>query len=60
MGTSRIARVVVEREGPPAGDATALRRVEGMVKGALHRNEGRLAERVADGPRAVGWRLTQL
>lgn len=57
LGTVAVARAVMERRGLLAGDAAALRRVEGMVKGALHRREGRLAERVADGPRAVGWRL---
>ena len=34
----------------------ALRRVTGMVKGALHRRQGTVVERVANG-RDVRWRI---
>ena len=40
-------------------DAVALRRVAGMVKGALHRREGRMVERVGNG-RDVRWRVVRL
>src|SRR3954447_17102210 len=38
-------------------DAQGLRRVENMVKGALHRQDGLAVERMAYGPREVGWRI---
>ena len=47
-----IARAVMARKGMDAGDGTALRRIAGMVKGVLHRREGRMVER--DGK---GWRM---
>ena len=52
-----IARAVMEAMGLPV-DAVALRRVAGMVKGALHRRDGRLVERVGNG-RDVRWRIVE-
>lgn len=52
-----IARVVMASKGIDAGDHTALRRITGMVKGALYRREGRMVERVAVGQRRKGWRI---
>jgi hypothetical protein len=37
-------------------DHIALQRVTGMVKGALHRRQGRTVERVGNG-RDVRWRI---
>ena len=51
----KIARAVMDAKGLPV-DAVALRRVAGMVKGALHRRDGRIVERVENG-RDVRWRL---
>ena len=47
-----IARAVMARKGMDAGDGTALRRIAGMVKGALRRQEGRTVER-----EGKGWRI---
>ena len=52
---TELALIVMERKGLPV-DAVALRRVAGMVKGALHRRAGRLVERVGNG-RNVRWRI---
>ena len=52
-----IARSVMARKGMDAADHTTLRRVAGMVKGALHRRDGTVVERVANGLRSVGWRV---
>lgn len=38
----------MERKGLP-DDGEALRRVAGMVKGALHRRDGRMVEREGNG-----------
>ena len=54
-----IARGVMACKGMDAGDAIALRRVAGMVKGVLHRQDGRTVERVGSG-RDVGWLLVVL
>jgi hypothetical protein len=55
MRVEAIARAIVAAKGLPV-DAGALRRVENMVKGALHRQDGVVVERVAYGPREVGRR----
>ena len=55
LSSIEIALIVMERKGLPV-DAVALRRVAGMVKGALHRREGRMVERVGNG-RDVRWRV---
>jgi hypothetical protein len=52
-----IARTVMACKGLDPADSTALRRIEGMVKGALYRRQGRMVERVGNG-RQVGWRIT--
>ena len=51
LSSADIARAVMARKCRDAGDSTALRRVAGMVKGVLHRQEGKTVER--DGG---GWR----
>ena len=48
LSCAELARTVMERKGLPV-DAVALRRVAGMVKGALHRRDGRMVERVGMG-----------
>ena len=48
----QLARAVMARKGMDAGDGTALRRIAGMVKGVLHRQEGRTVEREGNGWRA--------
>jgi hypothetical protein len=53
-----VARAVMEWRGMPAGDLVALRRVEGMVKGALHRREGVMTQRVTSGSGGTGWAVT--
>jgi hypothetical protein len=40
-------------------DEAALLRVENMIAGALRRRADRLVEKVAIGPKAVGWKLSQ-
>lgn len=47
-----IARAVMACKGMDASDRTTLRRIAGMVKGVLHRQQGRTVER--DGS---GWRI---
>ena len=47
LSCAEIALSVMERKGLLA-DAIALRRVAGMVKGALHRRDGRMVERVVE------------
>ncbi|MFZ1431213.1 MAG: hypothetical protein WAS21_31190 [Geminicoccaceae bacterium] len=42
LGHAEIARAIMERKGLPAGDAVAVKRVAGMVKGAMHRRAGRM------------------
>ena len=54
-----IARAVMARKGLDAADRTALQRIVGMVKGALHRRHGRMVERVGNGPRDVRWRINE-
>src|SRR3954447_16806436 len=50
-----ITHAIIAAKGLPA-DAKALRRVENMVKGVLHRQDGLAVERVGNG-REVGWRI---
>ena len=57
LGTREVAQVVMDRRGPPAGDAVVLRRVENMLKGALRRREGATVESVVNGRRAAAWGL---
>jgi hypothetical protein len=57
LSCAELALIVMERKGLPA-DAMALRRVAGMVKGALHRRQGRMVERVGNG-RDVRWRVAE-
>jgi hypothetical protein len=57
LGSMALARAVMERKGMVAADGVALRRVENMVDGALRRREGRIVQRVALGPRSLGWRV---
>ena len=52
-----IARAVMTCKGLDAADRTALQRIVGMVKGALHRRDGRMLERVGNG-RDVRWRIS--
>ena len=47
-----LTRAVMVHKGMDAGDGTALRRIAGMVKGVLHRQEGRTVER-----EGKGWRV---
>ena len=42
------------RKGMDPADAIALRRIAGMVKGVLHRQEGRTVERDGKGWRVAG------
>jgi hypothetical protein len=56
LGSMALARVAMERKGMVVADAVALRRVENMVDATVRRREG-LVERVAYGPRSVGWRI---
>lgn len=37
LSSTEIARAIMERKGLPVGDAVAVKRVAGMVKGAMHR-----------------------
>ena len=48
LSSSELALIAMERKGLPA-DAIALRRVAGMVKVALYRQDGRTVERVGNG-----------
>ena len=56
LSAVELALIVMERKGLPV-DALALRRVAGMVKGALHRRDGLMVERVGNG-RDVRWRMS--
>src|SRR3954452_21276150 len=56
LSTVEIARGVMLCKGIVVDDAIALRRVAGMVKGVLHRQDGRTVERAGSG-RDVGWRI---
>lgn len=56
MPTREVARVVMERRGLPAGDKATFLLVEKRVDRYLRRQDGGLLERVAHGPRNVGWR----
>ena len=56
LSPTEIARAVMACKGLDAADRTALLRITGMVKGALHRRQGRMVERVGNG-RDVRWRL---
>jgi hypothetical protein len=58
MQVEAITRTVIAAKGLPA-DAKALRRVENMVKGALHRQNGLAVARVGDG-RDIRWQLIQV
>src|SRR3954447_23952124 len=49
LSTVEIAREVMLCKGVVVDDAIALRRVAGMVKGVLHRQEGRTVGRVGSG-----------
>ena len=51
-----IARAVIACKGLDAADHTALQRIAGIVEGIRHRWEGRIVERVGNGPPGVGWR----
>ena len=55
LSADELARAVMVAKGLPV-DAVALRRVAEMVKGALHRRQGRMGERVGNG-RDVRWRI---
>ena len=48
LSAVELALIVMECKGLPV-DAVALRRVAGMVKGALHRRQGRTVERLGNG-----------
>ena len=54
LSTLELARAVMVHKGMDPGDAVALRRVAGMVKGVLHRQEGRTVEREGSGWRIAG------
>ena len=54
LSTLELARAVMVRKGMDPGDAVALRRVAGMVKGVLHRQQGRTVAK--DGS---GWRVSE-
>jgi hypothetical protein len=55
--TSReVALAVMERRGFSPDDETTLATVESRVNGALRRRRG-VVEKVALGPRAVGWKV---
>ena len=56
LSCREIARAVMACKGLDAADCTALRRIEGMVKGALHRRQGRMVEPAGNG-RDVRWRV---
>jgi hypothetical protein len=56
MTTAEVTRAVMERRGMSAGDAASRRRIEGMVKGALGRREGRMVERATNG-RLSAWAI---
>ena len=51
-----IARAVMRRRGMDSEDEAAPLRVETMIAGALRRRTGKPVEKVAIGPKAVGWR----
>jgi hypothetical protein len=53
-----IASAIMDAKGLPA-DAPARRRVENMVKGALHRQAGLAVERIVIGPRDVRWSISE-
>src|SRR3954447_19783020 len=57
LSAMEIARGVMACKGMVVDDQIALRRVAGMVKGALHRQDGRTVERVGSG-RDVRWRVS--
>ena len=46
---AEIARAIMERKGLPVGDAVAVKRVAGMVKGAMYRRAGRMDDRPLTG-----------
>lgn len=51
LGHAEIARAIMERKGLPVGDAVAVKRVAGMVKGAVHRRRLRgVAPAIAASP----------
>ena len=56
LSATENALIVMERKGLPVDDV-ALRRVAGMVKGALHRRQGRMVERVGN-RRDVRWMIS--
>jgi hypothetical protein len=58
MQVETITRAIVTAKGLPA-DAKARRRVENMVKGALHRKDGMAVERVGS-RRDVRWQIIDL
>src|SRR4051812_47409915 len=55
LPTAEIARAVMRRRGMDSEDEAALLRVGNMLAGVLRR-AGKLVEKVAIGPKAVGWR----
>src|SRR3954454_4759615 len=57
LPTQEIARAVMRRRGMDSEDEAALLRVENMVASALRRRAGKLVEKVAIGPKAVGWKV---
>jgi hypothetical protein len=52
-----LTEAIMLRRGMPPGDRATLLVVEKRVDRYLRRQDGRLLERVAHGPRAVGWRI---
>jgi hypothetical protein len=52
----QLAKAVMVQKGMDAADQIALRRVAGMVKGMLHRQDRRTVERIGSG-RDVRWRV---
>ncbi len=45
LGHAEIARAIMERKGLPVGDAVAVKRVAGMMKGAMRRRAAGAADR---------------
>src|SRR3954451_20836329 len=59
LPTMEIARAVMRHRGMDSEDDAALLRVENMIAGVLRRRAGKLVEKAAIGPRAVGWRVRE-
>jgi hypothetical protein len=59
LPTLEIARAAMRRRGMDSEDEAALLRVENMIAGVLRRRDGKLVEKVAIGPKAVGWQVRE-